>query len=165
MDFTSFQTLLGLASGAVGLTGQAAATVETVKKVFNGSGKTGNPEAQQLLNSLATQLTSANMMNVQISTAITKITAEIQKNNQFSQRLARYKLRETGCGDLIYALLEDHLDDEPAHFICPICVEKEQQFHFVTGQKTEEYKRCQGCRHRFRFSHQTVRSMPTINHY
>jgi len=151
MDLTSFQTLLGLASGAVGLTGQAAATVETVKKVFNGSGKADNPEAQQLLNSLATQLTSANMMNVQISTALTKISAEIQKNNQFSQRLARYKLRETGYGDLIYALREDHLKDEPAHFICPICIQKDQQFHFVTGHDTADYKLCQGCRHPFQF--------------
>lgn len=155
MDVTQIQTLLGLASGAVGLTGQAAATVEAVKKAFAGGPKSDDGEAQQLLNSLATQLTSVNMMNVQLSMALKDISAAIEDEDRFEKRLARYKLIDGGMGEMIYTLRDDRIDGDPSHYICPICLEKERQFHFVTGGKGESGKHCQGCRHYFSFGKAT----------
>src|SRR5690606_12059138 len=117
-------TVLGLATSAVGLTGQATATVEAVKRAFPRKSDEASGEAQQLLNNLATQLTSANMMNLQLSSTLKDIVAQVEREQRFEKRLARYELIDNGYGELIYSLRVEHVyQPEPSHYICPICIE------------------------------------------
>jgi hypothetical protein len=152
MDIVTVQTALGLATTAVSLTGQATNTFETIKKLIAGSDKAASAEAQQLLNNLAHQLTLANMTNVEISSALRELSAQIEKENHFDQRLSRYQLFDTGHGDMLYMLRKDRAGDDPIHYVCPICIEKEKQFQFVVGHDTDDGKVCQGCSHYFQFS-------------
>ncbi|MBZ9732230.1 hypothetical protein LB534_00070 [Mesorhizobium sp. CA18] len=108
MDFSTFESVLGLASTALGATGKAVSTVEAVKKLLKSEKKPGNGEAngeaQTLLNTLATELTAANMMNVQLSEAIKGLIRELKRQDDFENEKARYELFQTGERDMVFKL-------------------------------------------------------------
>ncbi|MEQ8899285.1 MAG: hypothetical protein RID23_19560 [Roseovarius sp.] len=150
MDFEQINEVIGLASNAVGMTSRAAATINSIKGLIEGEKKTDRGEAAELLNTLATQLTAANMTNVQLSEALRALSRELQKENEFEKVKARYELFETEAGDLVFRLKNDMANGEPIHFVCPVCLNTEKLISYVTGDET--YKHCQTTNgHGFRF--------------
>lgn len=141
MDLGLITNIVGLATTAVGATGQAASTAETIKKLFASEKKVDNGEAQALLNTLATQLTTANIMNVELSDAIRVLTGELRRQDEFEQEKARYELFQTGQNDIVLKLKEDAANGQPVHFICPVCLNRDKLVSFITGDG--DYKRCQ----------------------
>lgn len=151
MEFAQISEVIGLASSAVGLTGKAADTVEAIKGLWSSEGAPDKDKTAQLLNTLATELTSANMMNVQLSEALRALSQELQRQDEFEREKARYELMETPEGDIVYRLRADKADGQPIHYICPVCMSKDRLISFVTGDKF--YKNCQANReHGFRFA-------------
>lgn len=132
MDLEQIGQALGLATSAVGLTGKAASTAETIKKLFASEKAPDASEAAQLLNTLATELTAANMMNVQLSEALRTLSHELQRQDEFEKEKARYELYQTRGGDLVFRLREDMQNGQPAHFICPVCLNRDKLISFVT---------------------------------
>lgn len=152
MNISDIQEMLGLAASAVGLTKQAAVTVGEVKRVFEDSSDASSPEKHELLNTLAQQLTAANMTNLQLSSLLKEVSEKLRAEDAFEEKRKRYKLVQTAGGDMILQLRADLANDEPTHFVCPICLEKTRQFHFVTGSSSGQGKLCQNCRHFFEFN-------------
>jgi hypothetical protein len=149
MDPEQITTALGLASSAVGLTGKAATTISTIKGLFQNENSPASEEAQQLLNTLAGELTAANIMNVQISAALKELNQELQRQDDFEQEKARYELFETAKGDIVYRLRHDMTDGQPVHYVCPVCMSRDKLISFVTGGYS---KSCQtNTDHIFRF--------------
>ncbi len=158
MDMADIQELLGVAASAVGLTKQAASTVGEVRKALTDKEGAASAEMQGLLNTLAAQLTSANMTNLQLSALLKEVSAKLQAEDTFAERRRRYRLVDNGYGELLWALREELRGDEPPHFVCPKCLEKSREFHFVTGSPTSDGKHCQGCNFFFRFrAHSSIR--------
>ncbi len=141
MDLTTITTALGLATSAISATGQAATTADAIKKLFTSDKKAENKEAQDLLNTLAAQLTAANMMNVQLSEAIKSISQELRRQDDFENEKARYELFQTGQNDIVFKLKEDRANGQPIHFICPVCLNSDRQFSYIRGEG--DYKICQ----------------------
>jgi len=141
VDMNQINEVLGLASSAVGVTGKAASTVSALKALFESDKTVGSDETTALLNSLATELTSANIMNVQLSDAIRDLSSELRKQDAFEVQKQRYELFETGQRDIVFKLREDASDGQPIHFICPVCLNKDNLISYITGE--EDYKRCQ----------------------
>src|SRR5262245_36219628 len=104
MDLTTITTALGLATSAISATGQAASTADASKKLFASDKKAENKEAQELLNTLATQLTSANVMNMQLSEVIKALSRELKLQDDFEHEKARYELFMTGQNDVVLRL-------------------------------------------------------------
>jgi hypothetical protein len=156
MDIGSISEVVGLASSAVGLTGKATATAEAIKKLLTADKQTDNGETAQLLNTLASELTAVNMMNVQISEALRLLSQQLQRQNEFEQEKARYQMYETSQGDIIFQLRDDMSEGQPTHYVCPVCMNRDKLISFVSGDYT---KVCQANKnHLFRFEHQ-----PPIN--
>lgn len=153
MGFSDFQEILGLAASAVGLTKQAASTAGEVKKLFSDGGGGDSAETQELLNTLALQLTTANMTNLQLSSLLKEISEKLRAEDDFERKKKRYRLVDSGHGDLLLEFQPSGPDDDPQHFVCPICLERSRQFHYVTGSPNSEGKHCQSCRHYFKFRH------------
>ncbi len=151
MDFTQIQALLGVAASAAGFTKDAASTVAEVKKVFAADKGSASGETQGLLSSLAEQLTAANMTNAKLSTLLVELGKTLQAESDFDERRRRYRLVDNGHGEMLWELRSEAAEGEPPHYICPICIEKTRQFHYVTGSPSAEGKYCQSCRHFFRF--------------
>lgn len=150
MDFSSIESVLGLASTALGATGKAVSTVEAVKKLLTAEKKPDNGEAQALLNTLATELTAANMMNVQLSEAIKALSRELKQQDDFEKEKARYELFQTGQNDMVFKLKEGQSNGQPIHFICPVCLNSDRNISFISGEG--DFKICQKNReHSFRF--------------
>jgi hypothetical protein len=63
-DITQLGAIVGLATSAVGLTDKATSTVASIKELFDGDKAPDSSEATRLLNALAVELTSANMMRL-----------------------------------------------------------------------------------------------------
>ncbi len=151
MDLTTMNEALGLASSAVGLTGKAASTISVIKGLFDGGKSPDNNEATKLLNELATELTMANMTNVQLSQGLKTLSGELQRQDEFEREKARYELYQTPEGDIVLKLKEEMANGQPAHFICPVCLNRDRLISYLQG--TGDYKRCQSdTNHLFQFS-------------
>lgn len=161
MDLTAITTAIGLATTALGATEKAAATAETVKKLFASDKKPENTEVQALLNTLAAQLTAANMLNVDLSEAIKSLSRDMKRDDEFEAEKARYQLFQTGQNDLVYKLKEDQANGEPIHFVCPVCLRSERLISYIAGEG--DFKTCQKDKsHTFRFK-STPWPRPKVN--
>ncbi len=149
-DLTQIAEILGLANTAASATGKAADTAASIRAHFSKEKPADNSETANLLNALAAELTSANMMNVQLSDALKALGNELRQQDQFAAEVARYELFQTGQDAMVYKLKEDQSNGEPMHFICPVCMKRDQLISYITG--TGEYKVCQtDTAHTFRF--------------
>lgn len=150
MDIGQIGEYIGLATSAVGLTGKATDTIGSIKALFEGGKTPDNEKVQHLLNTLATELTSANMMNVQLSDALRALSRELQREDEFEKEKARYELFQTDQNVMVFRLREDAANGQPMHFICPVCFNRDKLISFIAGDG--DYKICQTNReHRFRF--------------
>lgn len=151
MDLSTFEQAVGLASSAATATGQAATAFDSLKKLFSGGKAPDNSEALALINSLANDLTYANMTNVKISEALRNVREELRRDDHLERQKARYKLVATSQGAMVYQLREDMADGEPPHFICPVCLNKDRLVTYLQG--TGDYKQCQTVRdHLYQFT-------------
>ncbi len=150
MDIAQIGEALGLATSAVSLTGKAATTAETIKSLFASDKAPDTGEAAQLLNNLASELTAANMMNVQLSETLRILSQELHRQDQFAAEVAQYELFETAEHDLVYRLKEQYAETQPMHYICPVCLKQEGKISYITGEG--HHKRCQANgKHSFQF--------------
>ena len=154
MDITQLQTVLGLASGALGATGQAVSTVDAIKKLFAKEGGQTPAEVQALLNSLANELTAANLMNVKLSDALKELHKILQREDAFERERERYEVFHTSKDDIVLRLRSDARNGEKERYICPICANTKQIISYVTGDRY--YKNCQTCNHLFDFEEQPM---------
>ncbi|GAB1581733.1 hypothetical protein [Phyllobacterium phragmitis] len=151
MDFSQIESVLGLATTALSATGKAVSTVEAIKKLVSSEKPSDTGEANKLLNALATELTAANLMNVQLSDALRALSQELRRQDEFEREKARYELFKTEQNDLVFKLREDLANGQPVHFICPVCLNSERQISFISGEG--DFKICQRINtHAFRFS-------------
>ncbi|MGO7185939.1 hypothetical protein ACCT14_32040 [Rhizobium brockwellii] len=157
MDMTTIETLLGLASTAVGVTGKAASTADAIRKLFSSdNGASDNSEAIKLVNALASELTTANVMNVQLSEALKELSQELRREDQFEKDKGRYELVETSQGAMVYKLRKDMAEGEPEHYVCPACLKKDRLIIYIQG--TGDYKRCQvNHDHLYKFGNTPIR--------
>lgn len=157
MDLTIVETVLGLASTAVGVTSKAASTADAIKNLFSlEKAAPDNGEAMKLVNALASELTTANVMNVQLSEALKQLSNELRKEDQFEKEKGRYELFTTSHGNLVYKLRAVAADGQPEHYICPACLAKDRLIVFIQG--SGDYKTCQVNRdHLYQFGSTPVR--------
>lgn len=151
MDITSVTEALALATNAVGLTGKAATTAGTIKKLLSSEAAPDKDETAQLLNTLASELTAANMMNVQISDALRILSQEIKRQDEFEAEKDRYELIRTSEGAMVFKLKESKAYGQPMHHICPTCLNRDKIISFINGN--DDYRFCQtDQKHQFQFS-------------
>jgi cell division protein FtsB len=151
MDMTQIQGAIALVTTAIGMTSQAASTAELIKKLFSSDHVPDDGEASKLLNALATELTTANVMNMQLSEALKTLSRELQREDEFEKEKARYELFATSKGDMVYKLREDMAEGQPTHFVCPVCLNGSKQFMFIRG--AGDIRHCQANNsHYFHFS-------------
>ena len=161
MDFSQIESALALATTAFGATDKAVSTVQAIKGLFNSEKPTDTSEASKLLNSLAAELTAANLMNVQLSESLRALAVEFKRVDEFETLKARYELYRTREDSLVFKLRADKAEGEPEHFVCPVCLNRDRLISYLQG--TGDYKTCQTHRdHVFRFSNTPIR-MPSRN--
>lgn len=143
MDVTQITEILGLAGSAVGTTEKAAATIKSIKALFEGNKAPNGAEAADLLNTLAGQLTAANITNVELSEALKKLSRELHEQDEFDRDKARYEHVETDGGDFVFKLKVDMADGEPIHFICPVCLRRDKLISVIRPRSANNYLVCQ----------------------
>ncbi|MEO9683254.1 MAG: hypothetical protein ABJF86_10420 [Tateyamaria sp.] len=152
MEFAQIGEMIGLASSAAGATGKAADTIQTIKGLFQSGSEPDTDQAAKLLNALATELTAANMMNVEVSTALKALSQELYKQDEFEKEKGRYELYRTRQNDMVFKLKTDQSNGQPDHFICPVCLNRDKLVSFIVGEG--DYKICQTDRsHHFKFDY------------
>jgi hypothetical protein len=150
MDFTQIESVLALATTALGATGKAVSTAEAIKQLLT-KGTPDGGKASELLNNLAGELTAANLMNVQLSDTLKSLSQQLRRDDQFEKEKARYELFQTNEADIVYRLKSDAANGQPIHFICPVCLNRDKVISYISG--SGDYKRCQAdTNHLFQFS-------------
>ena len=97
-----------------------------------------------------------NVTNDELSKALRTLGQEWQRQEEFEQEKARYELYETNEGDMVFKLREDAANDQPIHFICPMCLNRDKLFSFIRGRG--DYKICKADgTHTFQFSNTPIR--------
>jgi hypothetical protein len=143
VDLTAITEVMGLAGTAAGATGKATETILKIKSLFEGGGEPERGQAEAMLNTLAAELTAANMMNVQISTALKQLSSDMRRHDEFEVEKARYELFETPSNDFVYKLIEGQDQGQPSHFICPVCLTRDRLISIVRPRRNPDYKICQ----------------------
>ncbi len=151
-DLTQIGAFANAVSTALKVTGEAAGTLKSIKDLVNKVETNDRSEIDDLLNKLATQLTVANLQNLQLSEELKQVTDTIIAANDFQSRLSRYEEFHTSEGDIVLKLREEFFSNGKGHYVCPVCVEKSKQFHFVTGRATQTFFVCQSCKTGFSFN-------------
>ena len=152
MELAQIGEMIGLASSAAGATGKAADTIQTIKGLFQSGTEPDADQVAKLLNTLATELTAANMMNVEVSTALKTLSQELFRQDEFEKEKARYELFQTQRSDMVFKLRDDEAYGQPIHFICPVCLNKDKIISYITGN--DGFRQCQTDRsHEFNFSY------------
>lgn len=141
MDMTQIQSAIALVTTAIGMTNQAASTADLIKKLFSSNEEPDDGQASNLLNSLATELTTANVMNMQLSEALKTLSRELQRQDEFEREKSRYEMFSTATGDIVFTLKAESANGQPTHFICPVCLNRDKLITYVTGEG--DFKRCQ----------------------
>ncbi|MFT2212358.1 hypothetical protein ACLJYM_10765 [Rhizobium giardinii] len=141
MDMSILENALALAGTALSVTDKAAGTAEAIKKLFSSDKSPDANEAMSLVNKLAGELTAANVMNVDMSSALKRLSQELKAQDEFEQEKARYQLVTTSHGDMVYKLREEMANGEPMHYVCPACLKKDRMIVFIQGEG--DYKHCQ----------------------
>lgn len=141
MDMSFLENALALAGTALSVTDKAAGTADAIKKLFSSDKSPDAAEAISLVNKLAGELTAANVMNVDLSSALKRLSHELKAQDEFEQEKARYQLVTTPIGDMVYKLREDMANGEPIHYVCPACLKKDRLVIFIQGEG--DHKRCQ----------------------
>ncbi len=150
MDLSVIGEVIGLAGGAASATGKAAETIKTISGMLNSDKKPDTDEAAKLLNVLAVELTAANLMNVEVSTALKALSQELQRQDEFEVEKGKYALFHTPQNDVVFKLIQDEITERQPHFICPVCLNRDKIFSYVTGNG--DFKNCQTDRnHIYRF--------------
>lgn len=150
MDFSQISEAIGLASSAAGATEKASGTIKTIMGLFQSGTEPDKDHAESLLNDIAAQLTTANMMNVQLSTALKAVSQDIKTHSTFEAEKARYELFQTPQNVMVFKLRDDAANGDPVHFVCPVCMNKDRLISYISGEGN--YKTCQTNReHIFRF--------------
>ena len=141
MDMTQIQSAIALVTTAIGMTSQAASTADLIKKLFSSSDGADDGEANKLLNALASELTTANVMNMQLSEALKTLSRELQRQDEFEREKSRYEMFATATGDIVFSLKAEMASGQPTHYICPVCLNRDKLITYVTGEG--DFKRCQ----------------------
>ncbi|NKX47811.1 hypothetical protein HGG67_06180 [Rhodobacteraceae bacterium R_SAG8] len=157
MDIAAIGEVIGLANTAVGATGKAADTIKSIRGLFEGGKAPDTGEATRLLNSLAGDLTAANMMNVQLSVALKSLSEEMLQQDEFENQKEKYELYQTTQGAVVFKLKDALADSQPMHFICPVCLNRDKIISYISGN--DDYRQCQSdTNHMFQFSDTPIQS-------
>ena len=150
-DFTQLGAFANAASTALKVTSDAVKTVQSIKDLVGKDEASSRSEIDALLNKLMTELTLANLQNLQLSDQLKQVTNTIVAVADFQSKLSRYEEYHTPQGAILLRLKSEFQSDGVGHFVCPICVEKKREFHYVTGSPDHNGKHCQCCLHFFEF--------------
>lgn len=146
MDPAMLQTALGLVAATTGATNGA---VEVIQKIKNLVGSTrASPELDALVNDLSNKLTSANLMNLQLSESLRGLSGQIGKEAKFEEQKEKYELVETNMGDIVWEYRYYLDSSQPRHFACPVCM-TDGIVSYISGKS--HFRMCQRCGKGFDF--------------
>tara|TARA_R110002124_G_scaffold91506_1_gene232914 strand:+ start:34572 stop:35087 length:516 start_codon:yes stop_codon:yes gene_type:complete len=118
-------SLLGLVRNAAGTIGEASGAAEKLKKIIS-TPKSDTLEALELIVELRRKLLDAKIAQMDVEKRVLELEKQLQRQDQFQAKLARYTLTQTDMGGRVYVLKADDPSDNCPHEICVSCVENEK---------------------------------------
>ncbi len=162
MKPTEIQELLGLASNAVGLGEKTAQTITALRKIFERTRARSNYRVIELLNQLTADIAASDITNTQLRNALKNLSDKFLKDNEFEKEKSRYELIETGEGDFVFRIKNHMADEQPVHYVCPVCINRDKTISFIAGHHR---KVCQTDRkHVFNFGKKPPVVIPPVKH-
>ena len=139
---TDIATLLALASSGIGTLKGAADLASSVRNIL--SEEDVSPKLKAELSQLLDQVIAAKQINIQAFEKFSEVKAELDAIDTFSKRMDSYALYRAPAGAIVYR----SVDIDPAHEICPNCVE-DRKISFLQGP--DYYKSCERCKASYKF--------------
>ncbi|PSL17626.1 hypothetical protein [Shimia abyssi] len=134
MDHTQIQEALGLASSAVGISDKATKTIRAVETQLNYGSVEVEGALAELIAQLVVELTTANITNTQLYEVVKNLNRKFHENVAFEQEKARYEMVETAEGDYVFRIKDHMVDEQPIHYICPVCLNQDKRISYIAGR-------------------------------
>ena len=145
-DLETIKQALELAGSSIQSVGALADIADRVKSFLKSPQPRTDAEIERLIAELTSQVAKAQFTNAQLHVHLTTLLLAMQKANEAQAKLARYELRRTPGGDLVYALRESERGSEPEHFACPKCYENGLRALLQPYSHDGAAVGCQSCR-------------------
>lgn len=117
---------------ARGLEG-AAKAFATVKSALEASKAAGDADVKAAITELTEQVAEAKFANAELRVRLADMKIALHEAQNRKSDFDRYVLWETPGGDLVYRVKEPRDPDEPAHYLCPACLDQGRKSILQTG--------------------------------
>jgi hypothetical protein len=162
MNPNRLQEMLGLASAAAAFCDRTIHAVSALRELLNRAKPKRDPEVTETLKKLDADLLATAVVHARLSAKLTSLNEEISRNEEFEKERSRYELVETSEGDFVFRIKNNMADEQPIHYICPVCVNRDKTISFIAGRNR---KVCQTDRkHVFNFGKTAPVLTPKVRH-
>lgn len=162
MNPRRIQEMLGLASAAAGFGDRTIQTVSALREFLSRAKLKRDSQLIETLKKLDADLSAASVVNARLSAELRDLNDEVSKAEEFEKEKARYELVETSEGDFVFRIKNSMADEQPVHYICPVCVNRDKTISFIAGRHR---KVCQTDRkHVFNFGKTAPVLTPKVRH-
>lgn len=104
------------------------------------------------------ELLSAYQESIKLSS---ELEDELRKLKEQDSKLQRYELFQHPTGALVYRIKEARTADEPTHYICATCVEKNTR-SYLQPSDDERFLVCHNCGNKVKIRHDRPPVDPTV---
>lgn len=150
VDFENLKSAISIAGDAGQATGNIAKGLSALQGLFKTSEAGSDAKIKLALSELTLQIAHAQVSNADLKLKLSALQDELRDAQAFKSDLDRYVLWEAPAGSLVYRLEKEIRDGEPAHFLCPNCVEEKRK-SILQGHRS--YRECLRCGKGFLFEH------------
>ncbi len=162
MEQDKFQELLGLVSVASGTSEEVRKNVEAIKDIVSDRRLRDRRLLGTLVNQLLIEVSSLHSTNDQLQKKLADFGKHFAERDQFEREKARYEMVETEEGDFVFRIKNHMADEEPVHYICPVCLNQGKTISLLAGRNR---KHCQTNRkHVFNFGKNPPKVQSRVRH-
>ena len=162
MKSNRIHEMLGLASAAAEFCDRTIQTVAALRDRLGRATLKRDSQLVETLKKLDADLLAAAVVNARLSAELTVLNDEASKAEEFEKEKARYELVETSEGDFVFRIKSNMADEQPIHYICPVCLNQDKTISFIGGRHR---KICQTNRkHVFNFGKSAPVLTPKVRH-
>ena len=123
-----------------------AGSWKALQVLFKASELRADPDIVSAMADPSFQVANTKIANSDLNMQITALHDSLVEAQNFEKQLERHELREAPAGAIIYRLRKSRSDsgrdNEPAHFLCPHCVQVKRKSIL---QGNARYKSCHPC--------------------
>lgn len=140
-DFDTAKQIVDLTRSSATTLEAAVASGRSIKSLFTAAKSPPMSEVRKAVAALDEQILQAREANIKLRELANQLREENLDLKRSFDKFAEYELWETPCGSVVF---RSKNDNEPTHYLCPICKDEGEKTVLQGGEFTKDCRRGHG---------------------